>query len=257
MAADVELRQTIEPGPLADPAVVPDGEEPGVLDVDRGLDDDSFSYASAKGTEEETFQAVGRKDGVEEHRSVHHQPQATHQEGAPALVVAPRKTRTRAEEAKVNFKQGSPFRRRSLAVPCGRPLRVSTHDRSVAWLGPRTIRRPLTLFGISLGTAGVPLSSAPSGGKTYRGDHQMTVPEAEEVSAAETTIRRTIAELLRARGAATVEVRRESRLTADLGMDSLELAELSAVLEDALGHDPFSAGIVPETVAGLIAYYDG
>ena len=39
-------------------------------------------------------------------------------------------------------------------------------------------------------------------------------------------------------------------------MDSLELAELSAVLEDDLGHDPYSQGIVPQTVAELLAYYN-
>jgi acyl carrier protein len=72
----------------------------------------------------------------------------------------------------------------------------------------------------------------------------------------ETLIRSTIAELLRRRGAGALEIQTQSKLTADLGMDSLELAELSAVLEDELGHDPYSEGIVPETVAELVAYYE-
>jgi acyl carrier protein len=72
---------------------------------------------------------------------------------------------------------------------------------------------------------------------------------------AEQLIRNTIGELLERRGARGVEVRPESKLTADLGLDSLELAELSAVLEDELGHDPYSEGIVPETVAELVSYY--
>jgi acyl carrier protein len=62
--------------------------------------------------------------------------------------------------------------------------------------------------------------------------------------------------LLERRGAGGLEVRPESKLTADLGMDSLELAELSAILEDELGHDPYSDGIVPETVAELHSYYE-
>jgi acyl carrier protein len=62
--------------------------------------------------------------------------------------------------------------------------------------------------------------------------------------------------LLARRGAAGIAITPESKLTADLGMDSLELAELSAVLEDELGHDPYSEGIVPETVAELIGYYE-
>jgi acyl carrier protein len=42
-----------------------------------------------------------------------------------------------------------------------------------------------------------------------------------------------------------------------LGLDSLETAELSALLEDDLGTDPFSSGVMPQTVGELIAFYDG
>lgn len=41
-----------------------------------------------------------------------------------------------------------------------------------------------------------------------------------------------------------------------LGLDSLELAELSAMLEDDLGGDPFSEGLMPDTVGELLAYYE-
>ena len=41
-----------------------------------------------------------------------------------------------------------------------------------------------------------------------------------------------------------------------LGLDSLETAELSAVLEDELGSDPFSNGEVPQTVREIIDFYD-
>lgn len=41
-----------------------------------------------------------------------------------------------------------------------------------------------------------------------------------------------------------------------LGLDSLEAAELSALLEDELGSDPFSAAPeMPETVGDVLAFY--
>jgi acyl carrier protein len=41
-----------------------------------------------------------------------------------------------------------------------------------------------------------------------------------------------------------------------LGLDSLEAAELSAMLEDEFGSDPFSAGgDLPETVGDVVAFY--
>jgi acyl carrier protein len=40
-----------------------------------------------------------------------------------------------------------------------------------------------------------------------------------------------------------------------LRLDSLETAELSAVLEDALGQDPFSDGDMPQTVAEVLDFY--
>jgi acyl carrier protein len=41
-----------------------------------------------------------------------------------------------------------------------------------------------------------------------------------------------------------------------IGLDSLETAELSAVLEDELGSDPFSEGELPETVGDILDFYD-
>ena len=41
----------------------------------------------------------------------------------------------------------------------------------------------------------------------------------------------------------------------DLELDSLDVAELSAVLEDDLGHDPYSDGQLPRTVAEVVDYY--
>jgi acyl carrier protein len=43
-----------------------------------------------------------------------------------------------------------------------------------------------------------------------------------------------------------------------LGLDSLEAAELSAMLEDEFGTDPFSAGgELPECVGDIVAFYAG
>jgi acyl carrier protein len=53
------------------------------------------------------------------------------------------------------------------------------------------------------------------------------------------------------------EVDGETALFADgLGLDSLETAELSAMLEDEFGKDPFSQGQMPDTVTDLLAFYD-
>lgn len=67
----------------------------------------------------------------------------------------------------------------------------------------------------------------------------------------------TVTELLARRGIRDVKITPESSFSADLGIDSLELSELSAVLEDEYGHDPFSEGIKVETVGALLAYYRG
>lgn len=86
--------------------------------------------------------------------------------------------------------------------------------------------------------------------------HGREMPEAEAGTAeAEQTIVGIIRRLLALRGATEVEVTRDSNLTADLDLDSLELAELSAALEDNLGRDPYSEGLVPVTVGELVAYY--
>ena len=40
-----------------------------------------------------------------------------------------------------------------------------------------------------------------------------------------------------------------------LALDSLETAELSALLEDEFGSDPFGAGQMPRTVGEIVAFY--
>ena len=65
----------------------------------------------------------------------------------------------------------------------------------------------------------------------------------------------TLSMLLARREEAAPEVRPDSRLFEDLDLDSLEAAELSTILEDELGRDPYSEGLVPETVDDIVAYY--
>lgn len=40
-----------------------------------------------------------------------------------------------------------------------------------------------------------------------------------------------------------------------IGLDSLETAELSALLEDEFGSDPFSEGDLPETLGEVLDHY--
>ena len=41
-----------------------------------------------------------------------------------------------------------------------------------------------------------------------------------------------------------------------IGLDSLCVAELSAMLEKAFGSDPYSNKVIPRTVADIVAFYD-
>ncbi|MDQ6523339.1 acyl carrier protein [Nocardioides sp. LHD-245] len=52
------------------------------------------------------------------------------------------------------------------------------------------------------------------------------------------------------------EVAVETPLYADgVGLDSLEAAELSAVLEDEFGTDPFQGETMPETLSDIVSFY--
>lgn len=67
-----------------------------------------------------------------------------------------------------------------------------------------------------------------------------------------------ISSLLERADKPAVDVTPESQIHGDgLGLDSLESAELSALLEDEFGTDPFSAGLMPETVGEIVAFYAG
>jgi acyl carrier protein len=82
------------------------------------------------------------------------------------------------------------------------------------------------------------------------------LPDKETTADPRTAIFETIRSLLDRKGSVGVELDPSLSLTADLEFDSLELAELSAALEDELGSDPYSEGIVPETISELLGFYD-
>jgi acyl carrier protein len=55
----------------------------------------------------------------------------------------------------------------------------------------------------------------------------------------------------------SVDVDAETRLFGEgLGLDSLQTAELSVMLEDEIGRDPFSEGELPETVGEILDFYE-
>jgi acyl carrier protein len=69
-------------------------------------------------------------------------------------------------------------------------------------------------------------------------------------------IRDTLSSFL-ARVEKSAEFDRSTPLFTDgLGLDSLETAELSAVLEDEFGTDAFAGDTMPQTVGDIVAFYD-
>jgi acyl carrier protein len=75
------------------------------------------------------------------------------------------------------------------------------------------------------------------------------------VADAQTVVMETIRSMLDRRDAHDIAIHLTSDLFNDLEFDSLEVAELSAVLEETMGTDPYSAGEVPRTVGSVIGFY--
>jgi acyl carrier protein len=75
------------------------------------------------------------------------------------------------------------------------------------------------------------------------------VPDAEK------TVVNAVRSLLKRRKE-KVEIDVNADLYDDLELDSLEVAELSASLEDDLGSDPYSEGMVPRTIAEVVDFYE-
>jgi acyl carrier protein len=60
--------------------------------------------------------------------------------------------------------------------------------------------------------------------------------------------------VLRVKQASSIDL--DTSLYSDgIGLDSLESGELGAVLEDEYGTDPFQAGLKPETIRDIVAFY--
>jgi acyl carrier protein len=76
------------------------------------------------------------------------------------------------------------------------------------------------------------------------------------VADAEKTVVKAIKGLLRRKKGVDAEFVLDADLYDDLELDSLEVAELSAVLEDDLGTDPYSEGETPRTVGEVVQFYD-
>lgn len=70
----------------------------------------------------------------------------------------------------------------------------------------------------------------------------------------------TILNIARRRSAGLAEVRMDQALVADIGLESLDIAELVATLELRLGKDPFAADVAitsVRTVGDLCRAYGG
>jgi acyl carrier protein len=78
------------------------------------------------------------------------------------------------------------------------------------------------------------------------------------LSAAQETVFSAIADLLSRRegDAPAATITADTRIYDELEMDSLEVAELSVLLEDEFGKDPYSEGLVPQTVGELVGFFD-
>jgi acyl carrier protein len=76
---------------------------------------------------------------------------------------------------------------------------------------------------------------------------------AEPKNDAASTVRSFVARVKKRKKGVELDV---SLYSEGIGLDSLDVAELSAVLEDEFGKDPFSNGLMPETIGEIVAFYD-
>lgn len=76
------------------------------------------------------------------------------------------------------------------------------------------------------------------------------------MSADATAVQKTVTDFLAELGKLDDDFGASTPLYADgAGLDSLETAELSAILEDTYGSDPYSEGQLPQTLDELLAFY--
>jgi acyl carrier protein len=78
----------------------------------------------------------------------------------------------------------------------------------------------------------------------------------EAMSAPPADVERTIQSFLAQADKSVETLSPDLNLYADgIGLDSLETAELSAILEDEFGSDPFNSDTMPQTVGDILAFY--
>jgi acyl carrier protein len=65
----------------------------------------------------------------------------------------------------------------------------------------------------------------------------------------------TVRDLVRRRHGEDRDVGADSDLFDDLELDSLDVAELSARLEEDYGTDPYTEGLTPRTIREVLAFY--
>lgn len=71
----------------------------------------------------------------------------------------------------------------------------------------------------------------------------------------ETTVVTIVGDLVRRRHGENRPIGSDADFFDDLELDSLDVAELSALLEEQLGTDPYTEGVVPRTVGEVLAFY--
>lgn len=72
---------------------------------------------------------------------------------------------------------------------------------------------------------------------------------------AEKTVLKALRGLMRGKKDGPKDLSLDSHLYDDLKLDSLEVAELSVLLEDDLGKDPYSEGVEPRTIGEVVEFY--
>lgn len=72
----------------------------------------------------------------------------------------------------------------------------------------------------------------------------------------ETLVIETIRDIVERRTGSAPNVTLDSDMISEFEMDSLEIAELSAVLEEEFGEDPYTAGELARTPRAVLTFYD-
>ena len=87
VVADADFAQGVERGVVADPAVVADGQLPGVGDFDRRTDDDAAADFGAEEAEKEATPSIEELRGPAEERGLD-EPPKLHEPGGSAAKIA-------------------------------------------------------------------------------------------------------------------------------------------------------------------------